>query len=678
MKKRALWFIFACSLFLVNGSARLHAAENEYQNSYIDDLENEEFPALCSSLEEEAQLQDTADMLHLEMYSDEELESYYVTENLPEARNQGGYGTCWAFAANTLGELSILKNEGVSLDLSELQLAYFTYQTVSDPLGGIAGDINRLTVQARDFLNQGGNMMLAAQSLTNWKGAAAESLVPYENAEAVLAQGLDESYAFDDIAHIRNLYMINLRTDREAAKVLIKRYGAVATSYYNTFAGYCDEHNSFYSGRNASTNHAITIVGWDDNFPKENFNTEAPEDGAWLVRNSWGQDDESYFGYFWMSYAETSMSSNGYAMEFVSEASEAFYDNNYQYDGCIYYLKSISQAGSVTVANVFTSAQQIETLEAVSFETYATNETYEIAIYKNLSDANNPESGELVGTVSGGTAFAGFYTAELEVPVELQLGDTYSVVVCLKREEGNAGIMVEAEYPTGTSASWLNCVPSAEAGQSFVKEGETWQDYGAQNNRNIRIKAYTNTVGTPIYEIAFAERELSLELGDVMQLQIYTESPEEIVWESSDSSVVQVENGRVSAVGYGQAVVTASIYGNSAQCKIIVNPPSDTAAEEPEEEETEEEEPEEEDDATSIRPPVVQETEEEEESGENVSGTVTVEDMTESEMELDESKGTPEQDEKNGVDTGDEDSIFLWSSIWIMGAVFFIGGIRKK
>ena len=57
-------------------------------------------------------------------------------------RNQFSGGTCWSFAAICSSESSAI-TEGLkpySADLSELQLAYFMYHTVSDPMGNYGSD----------------------------------------------------------------------------------------------------------------------------------------------------------------------------------------------------------------------------------------------------------------------------------------------------------------------------------------------------------------------------------------------------------------------------------------------------------------------------------------------------------------------------------------------------------
>ena len=80
-----------------------------------------------------------------------------------------------------------------------------------------------------------------------------------------------------------------------------------------------------YSG-NAGVNHAVTLVGWDDNFAKENFNSSCnvTSDGAWIVRNSWGEQWGDK-GYFYISY-ENKCNYNIVAAEAVTNPK---YRNNY-------------------------------------------------------------------------------------------------------------------------------------------------------------------------------------------------------------------------------------------------------------------------------------------------------------------------------------------------------------
>ena len=104
------------------------------------------------------------------------------------------------------------------------------------------------------------------------------------------------------------------------------------------------------------TGHAIAIVGWDDNYSKENFkaiNGVLPEnDGAWLVKNSWG-DYNTLNGYFWLSYEDSYLFSStfkyNFAVEDVTEITDdvklmqneiygATYEFNYINDDSVTYL----------------------------------------------------------------------------------------------------------------------------------------------------------------------------------------------------------------------------------------------------------------------------------------------------------------------------------------------------
>lgn len=50
-----------------------------------------------------------------------------------------------------------------------------------------------------------------------------------------------------------------------------------------------------YTYEQVQANHAVTVVGWDDDYSKENFlEGHQPEhDGAWIVKNSWGPQPRS-------------------------------------------------------------------------------------------------------------------------------------------------------------------------------------------------------------------------------------------------------------------------------------------------------------------------------------------------------------------------------------------------
>ena len=119
-------------------------------------------------------------------------------------------------------------------------------------------------------------------------------------------------------------------------------------SYYNS------TYNSFYNSNHESSNHAVVVVGWDDNFSKDNFNTPAPGNGAWIIRNSWVTGDfdsrQAYNGYFYLSYYDVAIEGKkGYS--FVFDPLNK-YDYNYQYDlSARTALVYASEKG----ANVFTT-----------------------------------------------------------------------------------------------------------------------------------------------------------------------------------------------------------------------------------------------------------------------------------------------------------------------------------
>ena len=457
------------------------------------------------------------------------LPSQYIPTDLPSLRSQGSNSTCWAFSSIALAEMSLIKKGKASsstVDLSELQLSYFTYNTVNDPLGGLYGDDNRVKGSGYNFLNRGGNRNFSKNILASWTGAALESKVPYSNATNVKNNGLNSAYAYDDEAHLVNYYDVQVSTKTydsakgyikvfhedgiEAAKRLVYEYGAAGISYKSesgtsAVAGslYNSTYNSYYDPSVRDTNHAVTIVGWDDNFSRNNFagSTKPQGDGAWLIRNSWTdggnyENNKKYAGYFWLSYYSNS---NGDTVNaFVFDKANN-YDNNYQYDGSMDSVTYGGNSDTITAANVFTANACTggETLKAVSFATPSADVDYEIDIYRNISGSTgSPANGTKVTAAhtTGRTLYAGYHTIPLVSEVELGYNEKYAVAVKLKKSGDAPKIYRER---TVSTADWYSTTAYITSGQSFWFNGVTWQDASAlysDSCGNFRIKAFTDSM----------------------------------------------------------------------------------------------------------------------------------------------------------------------------------------
>ena len=254
--------------------------------------------------------------------------------------------------------------------------------------------------------------------------------------------------------HVQNVTFLPNRngpTDNQDIKEAIMNYGAVATGMYfdptNTTNYNQNTYGYYYSGT-TSSNHAVTIVGWDDSFSKNNFSTTPPGDGAFIIKNSWGTTAADWGnvkndnGYFYVSYYDSNI---GYAMntQFTAENPNN-YTNIYQYDPLGWTQQiNTSQTNPTTGwgANIFT-AKSNEVLKAVSFYTTDLNCNYVINIYTNPSITPISQAGPVL-TQSGTIPNAGYHTVPLNSGVQLNAGQTFSVVMELTNPTYQYPIAVE-------------------------------------------------------------------------------------------------------------------------------------------------------------------------------------------------------------------------------------------
>lgn len=436
---------------------------------------------------------------------------------LTEIKDQGVLELCWVFASIGAMEANILKKElEPDPDLSEYHLAYSSYNKVLDPLGLTEEDVLYPTKMNNDLYMWGGNAYMVTSALARWQGIAPEKVAPMTTLQQMTDAGEVAKLSNDimygeDQYHLQNVEFIYLtEKNRDLIKRKLMEFGSAGAGMYaptteedeklfcNTQTGdftayYCDDPSK-------ESNHEVMIVGWDDNYKVENFNSscQPSNPGAWLIRNSWGDYNE-LGGYFWMSYEDVNLQAT------EDDAQEAvFYDVelannyewNYQYDGGVPTRYII---GCDAIANVYTS-QQNEKIQAVSFYTQERNVEYTIKIYR-LSDAANPTSGSQLGDIITGTVSErGYHTIDFsdvgksDIPV--MKGTQFSVVLSLTNSDGDGSYY--------TMENYLGFPQTEERvdlgeGESFVQSDKEWEDFkspssGVKDSTNFCLKAFTSSV----------------------------------------------------------------------------------------------------------------------------------------------------------------------------------------
>ncbi len=301
------------------------------------------------------------------------LPSSYRTNTTP-IRNQGSYNTCWAFSG--IGTLeAFLSSEGRgNYDFSEGHLSLWsTKEYNSNGIGWLS-----------DNLSVGGYSMISGGYFASWEGPKRESDIPYRSIGRGVPENMDSA---PDCYHVTGIMYVN--NDMESLKTAIYRYGGIATSF-NSGSGYSSDRSSYYQSNETQrfSGHAVTIIGWDDNYSKENFNSSMrPEhNGAWLAKNSWGTStgDE---GYLWISYYDRYVFDEetwGANLAFTSVRTANEYDKLYQNEtyGATYHVDIVGDDGEkineAAFVNVFDFDSEHDRLEEIVFQTEALGSDYTV------------------------------------------------------------------------------------------------------------------------------------------------------------------------------------------------------------------------------------------------------------------------------------------------------------
>lgn len=218
---------------------------------------------------------------------------------------------CWAFAANAVVESAYLLEGGTAIDLSEKHISYSASRTLED---GTTNPFGYYGHSNTNGVDSGGSMLMSGTYLAQRRGPVLESKLPFTSTSSTKANTIDlkPDYYVEDISYYMASESCGSQNIINDMKSLIVNYGAL-DSYMNVdIAHYLStDKSSFYYNGPLTPSHSITIIGWDDDYPKENFSTTdsgiPAGNGAWIVKNTYPtlMTSDLGDGYHYTSYYDS-------------------------------------------------------------------------------------------------------------------------------------------------------------------------------------------------------------------------------------------------------------------------------------------------------------------------------------------------------------------------------------
>lgn len=597
----------------------------------------------------------------------------------PELNNDG--------EGNPVYSLSLKQGEDGKdvLDLSEKHLVYFTASAIDDPTSSQNGEGMHFFKQrtSGEKLNNGG---LPFYATTLFSSGMGPNLTDREYPESAGIQGkmtdilayhgkelnvekrkingkwvnfcydadddwsiedayrycqsyvLKESYILPEAAHIAEdgTYTYQ-QAGTDAIKEQLMNGRAVQVGFtadqsspsQDTNEGTFINYNTWahYTYMPLTPNHAVTIVGWDDDYPATNFVSghQPPGNGAWLIKNSWGSGEEAFpnkgtaawgipneqgegTGYFWLSYYDQSISRTEALAFDKSNVNKKYYLDQYDLMP-VQTARSGVTATQVSTANAFT-AEEAQLLEQVSCQTQVpgTHVTYDI--YLLPADYSHPQDGVKMATEEATYEYGGFHKVTLSTPVTLQKGQSYGIVVTQTVPNGKYAysmqLAIGKPYAMEMNLPYY-CESVVNKGESFVCIDGEWTDltdtsliaeywkdlYDKLAFDNFPIKGYSTPLSTEKGIRIVGNNTLSMipqaRATSTLNLRFHGsagdfESDPEITWSLAEGSEdiisltpaddgISCEVATVTAKKYGTGYVLVSVKGyGTTVVKISVKP----------------------------------------------------------------------------------------------------------
>ena len=394
---------------------------------------------------------------------DYEVNKSYSTQTLPSSydlrdvngknyisdiKNQGTTEICWAFASIENVETLLMqqKNQSYSDQFQKFSIRQLDYATSTDYLVKDASWISCSgsctwiswgnAENGSRSLGKGGNFFTSSIIMSNALSLTDENILPWTEEN-------NPKWPKDIIGYDKSLYEVNSTiqmptiNEDSASEELINSYVNDVKNYIIQYGGpfvgtYSPKSTCGFNNTddtkairtddcvndtyNRDQGHAMQIIGWDDNYEYSycdagtkhySVNNDSCTSGqliqgkgAWILRNSWGEESEDgmAYKYVYLTYDSTRLSV-GFTTS-ISEMANKSWDNNYH--GNPWIEKNISNG----MASVSEQTKEFDThntksekIEKIKFVTASKNGKYILSIivgdneYSNVAVVNSSEVG---------------------------------------------------------------------------------------------------------------------------------------------------------------------------------------------------------------------------------------------------------------------------------------------
>ena len=460
---------------------------------------------------------------------------------MTSVKDQGNLDICWSFASlGTLESYLALKRDEY-YDFSEEHLRWW-------------GTADEEGYGWHRESYKGGYDQIALGYFTAWAGPKFESDIPLQYSKlASKPSNMNEAETAFNVSSI-----IYLKKDKETIKNAVLNYGGVYTGYFHSALYYDKVKGTYcYPGERTAANHSIIIVGWDDNYPKENFrvNSNIKNNGAWLVKSSWGTIGNEG-GYIWISYEDSTLLDESYNTNYAIMEAEASSNKYklYQHDeeGADYTFKLNKEDKTLETnlygANLFDFTEDYNILDSIVFQTTNKGANYDL-YYIPLKD-DVPDIENKITLYSGVVPYSGYIKTDVNSFV-------------LPKGKGLVGVHIDNSV--NNKAASIGCQESlvytsgeylykakANLGESYIFNEDSVEDlnlFDETEPRNFTIKAITKksndssisqgTIGEKVIEFNKEDKEYNIELP-----YYYKDSLKEVRFKGSNSfsKIISINN----------------------------------------------------------------------------------------------------------------------------------------